>query len=342
VSPGRRIRALVVDDSAFARKVLREVLGASGDVELVGFARDGIDALEKIAELAPDVVTLDLVMPELDGVGVLEALRAQGSKARVIVVSTLERDSKLAVAALQAGAFDVVHKPTAVASDRLHELAGELLEKVRAAGAPRPAATSAATPFAGSAVAPGSTRLVVVGASTGGPHAITRLFRELDASFPVPIAVVLHMPPGFTDLLAKRLDHECALEVIEARDGLPLVPGRVVIAQAGIHMTVARTDQGLAARLELAPYESLHRPSVDALFTGASKLGAGVLGIVLTGMGNDGLAGSRAIHAAGGRIITESESSCVVYGMPRCVREAGLSHEEATIADMSAALIRNL
>jgi two-component system chemotaxis response regulator CheB len=347
----RPVRVVVVDDSAFARKVMREVLAADSRIEIVAIARDGLDALEKITETKPDVVTLDLVMPELDGVGVLDAIRDLPDPPRVVVVTMSDADSAIGVAALQAGAFDVVHKPTALATDRLYELGQELVQKVllaadaRFGAHPLPPMPVAAGPASLRGSLPRATRtnIIVVGASTGGPRAVTQLLRALPAAFPVPVAVVVHMPAGYTDAFAHRLDRECAIEVAEVKEGMLLRPGLVMIARAGMHMKLRREAGGLAAWLDVQPMEALHRPSVDALFTSAAEnLGAGVLGVVLTGMGSDGLAGARAIHAAGGRILVEHASTCVVHGMPRAIAEQGLADAELPLPDIAAGIIERL
>jgi two-component system, chemotaxis family, protein-glutamate methylesterase/glutaminase len=355
---GRRVRIVVVDDSAVARKFLRDILSARDDFEVVAIARDGIDALERIAELDPDVVTLDLVMPNLDGVGVLEALRDRPNRPEVVVVSMAGDDSELGVAALAAGAFEVVKKPTALPTQRFFELSGELCEKVLAADRRRARsaearATNEARPPRDEPTrgdeAPSSTttttlRLIVIGASTGGPQALTQLVRALPANFPVPIAIVLHMPEGYTEAFARRLDADSALTVSEASEGLALRPGVVVVARAGMHLSlVTGSDRALVAELAVLPLGTPHRPSVDVLFESAARaVGDRVLGVVLTGMGSDGLVGSRAIRAAGGLVLTEAERSCVVYGMPRSVVEAGLSSAEAPIERMATLIQRNL
>jgi two-component system chemotaxis response regulator CheB len=183
----------------------------------------------------------------------------------------------------------------------------------------------------------------VIGASTGGPQALTRVLAALPASFPAPIAVVLHMPVGYTEAFAKRMDTTCALEVVEAAEGVELRTGRVVVGRAGLHLAVQRSGDSIRAHLDLLPLESPHRPSVDVLFASSAKvLGSGVLGVVLTGMGDDGLVGSRSIVAAGGAVITQSESRCVVYGMPRSVADAGLSVEVADIDRIPEAIVRHL
>lgn len=348
MTASRRVRVLVVDDSAFARKVMREVLEAHPRIDVVGTARDGLDALEKITELKPDVLTLDLVMPQLDGIGVLDAIRVLPSPPRVVVVTMSDADSALGVAGLLAGAYDVVHKPTAHATDRLYELGEELVKMVLlAADAPAGArADSRPTPEPeGSLTKPRNTmtQMVVVGASTGGPRAIGQLLRALPETFPVPVAVVVHMPAGYTDAFASRLDRECPLDVVEAKEGTVLRAGVVVIARAGIHMKVRRADDRWVVVLDVKPLEALHRPSVDGLFlSAASEVGRDVLGVVLTGMGSDGLEGARAIRAAGGRVIVEHESTCVVYGMPRAIAEAGLANAKVPLPDIAAAVIASL
>ncbi|NMO18300.1 chemotaxis-specific protein-glutamate methyltransferase CheB [Pyxidicoccus fallax] len=341
------IRVLVVDDSAFARKVLRQVLSNAQGMEVVGTARDGLDALEKVAELSPDVLTLDLVMPGLDGLGVLRALASMAGAPRVVVVSSAGEESELAVSALQAGAVELVNKPTALATDRLYELGEELVEKVRTAARalPRPipeAALSSASSAVPSGVLAPSRRLVVVGTSTGGPQALTQLLAAMPADFPAPMALALHIPTGYTQAVAKRLDARSALEVVEAEDGVELRPGRVVLARAGHHLKVERHGAVGVARLDRYPLRTPHHPSVDVLFESAAKAwGADTVGLVLTGMGDDGLAGARAIRAAGGTVLTEAEASCVVYGMPRAVDEAGLATATAPLEGLAALLNRH-
>jgi two-component system chemotaxis response regulator CheB len=342
----RRLRVLVVDDSAFARKVVREVLSRDPGIEVVGIARDGLDALEKIGELAPDVITLDLHMPGLDGLGLLRALAGRASP-KVVVVSTAEENGEAAIEALHAGAVEIVHKPTSLATERLYEMSKDLVAKVKIAALARPIASSPAPspevpasvePDRGvrPAVLPG---VVVVGASTGGPQALTRLIAGLPPDFPVPVAIVLHMPIGYTAALAARLDTVSAIDVVEASDGVVLRPGLVVIARAGMHLRLEREGQVVRGRLEVRPIDSVHRPAVDVLLESAATVyREAALGVVLTGMGDDGLRGARAIVANGGWVITESESSCVVYGMPRAVAEAGLSARSLSLPEIAPAL----
>lgn len=342
VSAAGPIRVLVVDDSAFARKVVRECLTAAG-IDVVGIAHDGCEALEMIHELAPDVVTLDLMMPNLDGLGVLSALAGKASP-RVVVVSTSDSDSLLGISALQDGAFDVVHKPTVLAGSELYQISQELVDVVRAAATaiPRTHTEGPAGPVTLPALS--TTReVLVIGASTGGPQALTRLVSMLPANFPLPVAIVLHIPLGYTAALAERLDKVTALDVTEADEGTVLSAGRVVIARAGQHLKLTKKEGQLRCKLDLLPERTHHRPAVDVLFRSAAELvGARALGVVLTGMGNDGLAGAKAIRAVGGSILTESAESCVVYGMPREVVEAGQSTSAAPIELMAEEIVRFL
>jgi two-component system chemotaxis response regulator CheB len=326
-----RPRVLIVDDSAFARTVLARLLRASGKIDVVATARDGSDAIDRIATLDPDVVTLDLTMPDVDGLAVLRALHGR-LRPRVIVVSISTIDTELGAEALTLGAIDLIAKPTALANDRLNELGDELIAKVIAAAAGylerAPAAAPARVPAVRHAHA---VELILLGTSTGGPQALTRIMAALPATLAAPMAIALHIPAGYTASLAQRLDTISALEVLEAEDGLELRPGRVVLARGGVHLGIERVGTRLVARL-VTTGRHHYTPSVDELFvTGAVAVGRGVLGVVLTGMGDDGLAGARKIAAAGGALLTEASSSCVVYGMPRCVREAGLGAVEVPL-----------
>jgi two-component system chemotaxis response regulator CheB len=259
----------------------------------------------------------------------------------VVVVSTATADSDRAIEALQAGAVSLVHKPTTQASSQLYEVGRELVEAVRSAALA--VTRGPAAPAPGPLIVPETSHveLVAVGTSTGGPQALTSLLSALPSDFPSAIAVVLHIPPGYTEALAKRLDDASALEVREASPGMELRPGRVVIARAGLHLRVVRDGGGgLRCALDVSPAAATHRPSVDVLLQSVAKVvGPRALGLILTGMGDDGLGGARALVAAGGRVLTESAESCVVYGMPRAVKEAGLSSAEAPLSAMAEALV---
>ena len=349
----KRIRVLVVDDSAFARKVIREVLSRDAEIEVVGIARDGLEALEKIGELKPDVVTLDLLMPELDGLGVLRALPSESAPS-VVIVSVSGSETELAIEALQNGAVELVTKPTPLPTDRLYELSSDLITKVKAAAIAKTRIIKAPTGGLQSGklrihsplqishpTTP--TRFVAIGTSTGGPQALTYLFKALPAGLPVPLAIALHIPAGYTAPLAARLSQLSAVTVKEAFDGMELISGQAVIAPGGMHLGI-RSDHGkLFATVSREPIGSLHFPSIDILFESVAKhVGAGALGVILTGMGDDGTRGSRAIREAGGRILAESATSCVVYGMPRSIIEAGLASDVASLDGIPELLVDHI
>jgi two-component system chemotaxis response regulator CheB len=342
------IRVLVVDDSAFVRKVIRQMLARSPFIEVVGTARDGNEALELVESLNPDVVTLDLMMPGLDGVGFLRRQMAKRPIA-VVVCSITHESGAVALEALEAGAVDFVQKPTALATDRVFDMADELIAKVKAAATVRLGKLPAAPIVALRAPldAPrghSGTDIVVIGISTGGPQALRMLVPALPSTFPVPIAIVLHMPVGYTAMYAQRLNDLSPLDVIEAAEGDEVRSGFVFVAPAGRHMTFRRgADGAVRVHLDFRPTEASYRPSVDELFRSASEVYADrVLGVVMTGMGNDGTRGAEHVRAAGGRIITEDESSCVVYGMPRAVVEAGASDRVSTLSQMPTTILEML
>ena len=337
------VRVLVIDDSAFVRKVVSQMLSRSPFVEVVGTARDGEEGLELVERYQPDVVTLDLMMPGMDGIAFL---REQMTRRPLpVVVCSIAHDcGELALAAFDAGAVEFVQKPTALATDRVYEIGDELVAKVKAAAGVRMSrmASPATTPHI--AAAANGTRgatltaadIITIGISTGGPQALRQLIPRLPADFPVPVAIVLHMPVGYTEMYAQRLDAISPLHVTEARDGDLVQPGTVLIAPAGRHLTFVRAGAQVRARLDLRPFDTAHRPSVDVMFRSAAEVfGARTLGVIMTGMGDDGLLGAAHIKSQGGRVVTEAEASCIVYGMPRVVAEAALSDRSASLDDMA-------
>ena len=341
------IRALIVDDSAFVRKVVREMLSRSPFIDVVGTARDGEEALEMVEQLRPDVVTCDLQMPRLDGV---MFVREQMSRRPlpILILSAFPEDGERTLEAIEAGAIDFMQKPTALANHEILTIRDELVEKVKAAARAPVGKLNQELPVLVEAPA-FSTRitkvdLVVIGISTGGPQALRYLIPQFPADFPVPIALVLHMPVGYTRLFAEKLDEISPLKVVEAVEGEPLVAGTVILAQAGRHMTFRRTANGnVVAQLSTEPVDLPHRPAVDVLFQSASEVYRNrVLGIVMTGMGNDGRQGAAWIKAQGGTVLTEAEDSCVIYGMPRSVVEAGLSDGAVPLSQMAQAIIGRL
>jgi two-component system chemotaxis response regulator CheB len=323
------IRVFVVDDSPFVRRALTRVLATQPGFKVVGAAESGAEALAKVPAADPDFVTLDLEMPGMDGLQVLPALLRWKPSLRVVMLSAHTREGATAtVAALAAGAVDFIDKSAFNVMD-LEFLRREVVDRMHALVPARGSAHgngSHAPEIADHAVLDELRRcdLCVIGASTGGPPALQRILERLPARFPLPIVVVQHMPAGFTDAFAKRLNTLSRLRVTEAVEGMRLAPGHVAVAPGGRHL---RISSGLAVVLTPEPAEARHIPSIDVAMRSAARSRPGrVLGILLTGMGEDGADGMATIRAGGGVTIAESEASCVVYGMPRAaIRRGGAS-----------------
>lgn len=341
---GNPIRVLVVDDSLVMRSLLRMVLASEPAIELAGMAADGVSALEAIDRIRPDLILLDIEMPRMNGLEVLAELHARKSAAKIIMCSTLtRRGAAITIDALAQGATDYVTKPTAQhgAADAVATLSRDLLPKIKALFTD--AYSAVPHPPAHDAVHPQPASIVVIGVSTGGPAALDALLPQLPGDFPVPIAIVQHMPQLFTALLADRLNRECALAVCEASQGARLEAGRVYIARGDWHLEFTRLafGRGHGLRLTQAMPEHFCRPSVDVLFrSAAEKYGEGVIGVVLTGMGSDGLEGCRSIRNAGGRILVQDRASSAVWGMPGVVAEAGLADRVLPLHAIAAELAR--
>ena len=343
------IRVLVVDDSAYARKMVRQLLSRSPFIDVIGVARHGAEALEMVEELRPDVVTCDITMPVMDGVAFVRAQMAR-RPVPIVIISVARGNGEQVLGALDAGAIDFVQKPTALADERLLDIGDDLMAKVKTAATASMASLPPVTAPNGAPKRPqaprttGRVEIVVLGVSTGGPQALKVVIPALPSDFPVPVAIVLHMPVGYTELYAQKLDEMSPLHVAEAREGDEVVAGCVFIAPAGRHLTFCRDADGrVRTHLDVKPVASLHRPSVDQLFKSAAEtFGARVLGVVMTGMGSDGREGAAWIKAQGGMILTEAEESCVVYGMPRAVVEAGLSDVSASLSGLAPAILERL
>ena len=340
------VRVLVVDDSAYIRKVVKEMLSRSPAIEVVGTARDGQEALEQAERLRPDVVTCDLIMPVLDGVEFIQR-QMSARPVPIVIVSIAAESSERVLSGLDAGAIDFVQKPTALATEKVFEVAEELVAKVLAAaqapiGRLRPAAAEVALPSTPNFHDRYS--LLVIGVSTGGPQGLKLVVPRLPADFPVPVAIVMHMPIGYTEAYAQRLDEASSLTVAEAREGEELRAGVVLIAPAGRHLTFRRDGDGrVVTRLDVRPLDTPHRPSVDVMFQSAAEVfGERVLAVVMTGMGADGREGAAWIKARGGAVLTEAEETCIVYGMPRSVVEAGLSDEAVRLDRLTAAILERI
>lgn len=343
------IRALIVDDSAYIRKVIRDILSRDGRISVVGTAGNGREALEKVGELRPDVIILDIFMPEMDGIEFIKELAATW-RIPTVICSSAEQGGKEISATLEAGAVDVVRKPTAMALESVYEISEQLVERVIAAAEVSPEKLARAlTTVPASLESPvnqtGRVQAVVIGLSTGGPKALRILLPQFPANFPLPIAIVLHMPPGYTGPFAEKLNELSAIEVMEARSGLEMRPGRALLACGGFHLTLRKKLAGsVTAQVSDQPHRALlHRPSVDLLFRSAADLyNSRLLGVVMTGMGSDGLEGAAWIKAQGGLIIAEAEESCVVFGMPRAVIEAGLADQVVPLEKIAQSILETI
>jgi len=348
----RKIRVLVVDDSVVIRRLLTDILSQDPEIELAGTAPNGRIALAKLPQLNPDIVTLDIEMPVLDGLGTLPELRKAYPKLPVIMFSTLtERGALTTLDALALGATDYVTKPANVGSVAagIQSVKDQLIPKIKALcpGVQPPSSSRPvrlATPSTRvwpANQSPQRCDVLVIGSSTGGPQALTAVLEKLPASFPVPVVVVQHMPPVFTHHLATRLNQQCALTVCEASGGETLQPGQVLIAPGNFHLELRR--QGIVVKTVLHQHspENSCRPAVDVLFRSAAEVfGPNCLAVVLTGMGQDGMRGAERVVHAGGTVIAQDEASSVVWGMPRAVTEAGLARHVLPLTSIPNELIR--
>ena len=322
-----RVRVLVVDDSPFMRRAVRRMLERSPQIEVAGEAADGVAAVEQVLLLRPDVVTLDVKMPVMDGLTALQQIMKRCPTPVVMLSYVTGAGGDETLRALELGAVDFIDKSTAAGAMEIGVIAEELVSKVLVAArvnVDKLGGCQVGQSLPSSAVTIGdeSAEILLIGTSTGGPSALQEILSKLPASSPLPILIVQHMPVGFTRSLAERLDRLSPLTVVEATEGDLLRPGQVYIAKAGFHLLLQRQRGKLRLHLAKEPADVLHRPSVDLLFSSAAEVLADkVVAVVLTGMGRDGAAGARAIKAAGGRVIVESEESAIVFGMPRAVME---------------------
>jgi two-component system chemotaxis response regulator CheB len=346
-----KIRVLVVDDSVVVRRLLSDAIARDPALEVVGTASHGGIALKKLPTLNPDVVTMDIEMPEMDGLTTLAEIRKTDRKLPVVMVSSLtERGAVATLDALALGATDYITKPSSAAGAAGTEaMLAELIAKLkilggRQLGAGRPAATpprATRSPLVPGGGARRRVDVVAIAISTGGPNALAAMVPQIPAGFPVPIVIVQHMPPLFTKLLADRLAARAAIAVKEGAAGDRLEPATAYIAPGNHHMLVRRAGVAATIALEQGPPENSCRPAADVLFRSVAEVyGAGVLGVVMTGMGQDGLAGSGVIRDRGGQVLVQDEESSVVWGMPGFVVEAGLADEVLSLEALAAAIIR--
>jgi two-component system chemotaxis response regulator CheB len=344
-----KIRVLVVDDSLFMRRMMSDLLSRDPELEVVGTARDGQEGLEQARQLKPDVITLDVEMPVMDGITMLERLMAEQPTPVVMVSSLTQEGAEITLRCLERGAVDFVPKPSGAVSLDLYKVSSQIIEKVKAAArVPRHRLTltqgqrlpthqdGGRKPSGLPHRERGDAPLVVIGASTGGPRALSTLISQLPQELVAPMLIIQHMPEGFTRSFAERLDRLSHLHVREAQEGDRLQPGIAYLAPGGVHLRLQPDG-----RLHLSQEPPLHgvRPAVDiTLLSIAEHYRGKVVVAILTGMGSDGAMGVRMLHAKGARILAEDESSCVVFGMPRAAIQTGCVHRVVPIEQMANAL----
>lgn len=346
----RIVRVLIVDDSAFMRTAIARMVASEAGFEVVATASSGVDALQKIPSLDPDVVTLDVEMPGLDGLGTLRCIMNRFPRPVIMVSAATESNAETTFAALSAGAFDYVPKRLAPTSLDIAHIRSDLVAKIRAASLSRRFHSaiphSRKPPRPARAVSAGETSdspaVVAIGTSTGGPKALQEILPRFCRNLPVPLLIVQHMPAGFTAPFAQRLNTLCSITVCEATHREPLRPGVAYIAPSGMHMRVQRRSSDSQAILCLDPHpeDALHIPSVDVLmFSAAEAFKNRAMGVILTGMGCDGAEGIRAIYRQGGLTIGQDEASCAVYGMPRACFELGVLDRVVPLSDIPTQIL---
>ena len=340
-----KIRVLVVDDSALMRKLISQVLQRDPSIEVVGTAMDGAIGLKKIDELHPNVVTLDIDMPRMDGIEMLRQITRKHRVPVIVVSAQTDASASITLRALAFGAFDFVTKPQDAGLGRLDQIATELAQKIKAAASSGPPKMIITVPTIKSktprrtTMPSGPSVIVAIGISTGGPNALQYVFSQMPENFPGCIVVVQHMPEGFTQMFAKRLDESSALEVKEAQSGDLLLAGRVLICPGDRHIKVRKMEHGKIAILVDQPRVNGHRPSADVLFHSvAQEFGSNAVGVLMTGMGEDGAAGLGALQAAGALTAAQSPDTCVVDSMPRSAIERGFVSKIVTLPNIATFL----
>lgn len=352
------IKVLIIDDSAMTRQILTSLLSHDPDIEVVGAAADPIIAQEKIARFQPDVITLDVEMPRMDGLSFLEKLMSSHPMPVVMVSSLTERGCETALRALQLGAIDIVTKPRIDIKEKLPEIVEEIAGKIKAAARAkvRPRAALSLYPpkknsadvilkmnsSAGHSMIKTTDRVIAVGASTGGTEALAEFLSALPADSP-GIVIVQHMPEKFTTAFAKRLDSICRIGVSEAKDGDRVIGGHALLAPGNFHMLLNRSGARYYVEVKEGPPVSRHRPSVDVLFRSVAKYaGSNAIGIIMTGMGDDGARGMKEMKDAGSFNIAQDEASCVVFGMPKEAIDKGGVDSIVSLRDIKDAVIDRL
>ncbi len=364
------VSVLVVDDSALMRNLISKIIEATPGLSVADKAMNGIFALQKIPRCDPDIIVLDIEMPEMNGIEFLKERKRLGLEIPVIILSSVAKEgAQVTIEALSLGASDFITKPSGSVSSDIHTIAGELSRLLLAYGTqyqkrkgktpPRydfeaPERMFEPAPLLAERAAerarpvppqplrqPGPIEIIAIGISTGGPNALREVFSKIDADLPQPVVVVQHMPPGFTEEFAKSLDRICPLDVKEAADGDVLRPGRVLIAPGDKHIIVEKKPLGAVARLSDAPLENGHRPSADILFGSVARVyGNRALAVIMTGMGRDGAREIGSIFREGGLTLGQDEASCVVYGMPKVAFELGHVTQQVSLTDMAETISR--
>ncbi|WP_281658001.1 chemotaxis response regulator protein-glutamate methylesterase [Halobacillus sp. Cin3] len=344
----KEIKVLVVDDSAFMRRVLSDMLQRDQRIKVVGAARNGRDCLQKLKQVQPDVITMDVEMPVMDGLSTLEWIMKE-TPLPVVMVSSLTKDgAESTLKAMELGAVDFIPKPSGAISLDMEKVEAEVIKKVKGAAEARvrtmPWSHPVENPPSVSFQKGKKKRVVAIGTSTGGPRALQKVLAALPEQLPAPLLVVQHMPPGFTKTLADRLDKLSSITVKEGEDEEELKNGVAYIAPGGTHMTVVQKGEGLFLELNVQAPVNGHRPSVNTLFQSlAAVQGWMVTAVVMTGMGTDGLEGMIKLRSSCPTYtIAESEQSCVVYGMPKAVVKSGLADEVTDVSNISAAIVHAL
>ena len=342
----RRVRVLIVDDSAIVRQLLAQELGRDPKIEVVGTAGDPYVARDKILSEKPDVLTLDIQMPRMDGLTFLRKLMIFHPMPVVVLSSLTGNGAHAGVEALECGAVDVLSKPACEGRENLAEAIAPLAEAIKAAAQARPRQTlssvTSAEKIHPARVAPGRNtgNIIVLGASTGGTEALRTILTALPPDAPGVLAVI-HMPEGFTHRFAERLNEQCSIDVHEAHDGDPVRAGQALIARGDRHLTMARVGNGYVAEVRKGPPICRHRPSVEVLFQSAARVaGPKAMGVILTGMGADGAAGLLALRNAGAYTVAQNEATSVVFGMPKEAIELGAAIDVLPIEDIAGACMR--
>lgn len=342
------IKVLVVDDSAFMRKAISTMLDKAPDIKVLGVARDGEEGLEMVRSLDPDVVTMDIEMPRMDGLTALRRIMMESPRPVLMISSLTTEGAESTLKALELGAADYISKQLSRVSLDIIRIEKDLLAKVRAIAGRKVAASAARAkpaPVEAKRIKGGRLLrdLVAIGVSTGGPPAVQKVLSALPGDFPVGIVIAQHMPEAFTGPFAARLDKLCKVSVKEAETGDVVRPGTVFVAPGGKHLVINREGGQLTLKVTPEPADALYKPSANVLISSvADALSSRALGVILTGMGSDGMEGIRELKDKGGRALAQSDSTCVVYGMPKAIVDARLSDEVVDIDDMGAAIIDNL